>query len=161
LIVEDFNMVMPPEKTTKMLNELLRGEISAVETYRQALQKVGDVPGSQQLNMVHQDHTRAVTQLREHVRRYGGEPAEGSGGWGAFAKAVQGTANIFGDESSLKALKEGEEHGVKEYQEALEEDGLPAECKTLIQQELLPKQQMHISILDNLMEVVKPDRKRN
>jgi uncharacterized protein (TIGR02284 family) len=154
-------MVMTPEKTTKMLNHLLRGEISAVETYRQALQKVGDVPGAQQLNMVHQDHTQAVTRLREHVMRYGGEPSQSSGAWGGFAKAVQGTANLFGDESSIKALKEGEEHGLKEYQEALSEEQLPSDLKTLIQQELLPKQQMHLSILDNLMDVVKPDRRRN
>ena len=139
------------DKAAETLNDLLRGEISAVETYQQALEKVGDEPGVEQLATVRRDHTEAVTVLRDHVIRYGGKPAEGSGPWGAFARFMQGTAKLFGDKSALKALKEGEEHGLKEYKEALENRDLPAECIALIRDMLLPKQQRHITIIDGIM----------
>jgi uncharacterized protein (TIGR02284 family) len=138
-------------KAAETLNTLLRGEISAVETYEQALGKVGNEPGAEQLTTVRRDHTEAVSVLRDHVIRYGGKPSEGSGPWGAFARFMEGTAKLFGDTSALKALKEGEEHGLKEYKEALENRDLPAECIALIRDMLLPKQQRHISIIDGMM----------
>jgi len=140
-------------KAAEALNSLLRGEISAVETYNQALEKVGNEPGAEQLNTVRRDHSEAVSVLRDHVIRYGGRPADGSGVWGAFARFLQGTAKIFGDKSALKALKEGEEHGLKDYNDVLKSRDLPAECITLIREMLLPKQQKHIVIIDSLMQM--------
>jgi uncharacterized protein (TIGR02284 family) len=139
------------EKATDTLNSLLRGEISAVETYRQALEKVAGQPGAQQLSEVHRDHAEAASVLREHVTRYGGDPADDSGIWGTFARAVEATAKVFGDKSALKALKEGEEHGLKDYQDALKEENLPSECVALIRDRLLPKQQRHLAVIEGLM----------
>jgi uncharacterized protein (TIGR02284 family) len=146
-------MANPMEKATETLNSLLRGEMSAVETYNQALEKVADEPGVEQLDSVRRDHTEAVSVLRDHVIRYGGRPADGSGPWGAFARMIAGTAKIFGDKSALKALKEGEEHGLKDYKDALEKRDLPTECIELIRS-LLPRQQQHIMIIDSMMQTV-------
>ena len=60
--------------------------------------------------------------------------------------------NIFGDTSSLKALKEGEEHGLKDYQEAL--DDVDPTSSQLIQNQLIPAQHGHINLLDQLMSSV-------
>lgn len=130
------------------LNELLRGEMSAIETYRQAMEKAE--AGSQDLNRFAKDHRDAADQLWKHVEQHGGKPAESSGAWGSWAQAVQGTAKLFGTAAALKALKEGEEHGLKEYRGALENEDMAPECTELIRT-LAAKQQEHITGLDRLI----------
>jgi hypothetical protein len=136
------------------LNSLLRGEMSALETYRQAIQKLegNDAPGSSELHALRRDHRDAADALWHHIEGHGEKPSEDSGPWGAFAQAVTGAAKLFGNTAALKALKEGEEHGVKDYEDALKDEHLPAECKTLIQSQLLPKQREHVPVIDRLME---------
>jgi uncharacterized protein (TIGR02284 family) len=134
------------------LNSLLRGEMSALETYRQAREKFGEEsgPGAAELLQIQLDHRDASDALWHHIEQHGGKPSEGSGPWGAFAKAVENTAALLGDAAALKALKEGEEHGLKDYQDALEDKDLPEDCQALIRG-LLVKQREHIAILDRLM----------
>jgi uncharacterized protein (TIGR02284 family) len=139
-------------EAVRQLNSLLRGEISAAETYRMAIDKVADgdsVPNVGLLRQMQEEHGRAAQELRDRIRSLGGEPSDSSGAWGAWAQTVQGTMNLFGDASALKSLKEGEEHGLKDYQEAL--DDTDADTADLIQNELIPNQQKHISILDQLI----------
>ena len=139
------------EKGVNCLNSLLRGELAATETYQQALAKVGNDPGAEELRRIHTEHRDAANTLREHVHDVGGKPDQGSGAWGQFAKAVEGTAKVFGQTAALKALKEGEEQGVSDYEKALKDEALPAECKTLITTRLLPQTRAHIPVLDRLM----------
>ena len=73
--------------------------------------------------------------------------------WGSFAKAVTGTAKIFGSTAALKALKEGEEHGIHSYEKALKEPDWPGECRTLINN-ALTRCRSHVRVLDKLMEQV-------
>jgi rubrerythrin len=137
------------------LNSLLRGEMSAIETYRQALEKVGEEGafGVEELRALQRDHRDAADALWHHIEQHGAEPSHGSGPWGAFAKAVEGTARLFGDTAALKALKEGEEHGLKDYEEALKDSSLPADCIALLRS-LAARQREHILTLDRLMERV-------
>jgi hypothetical protein len=65
---------------------------------------------------------------------------------------TQGTANLFGDTSSLKSLKEGEEHGLKDYREGL--DDIDSTSAELVSNQLIPAQQKHISLLDQLINSV-------
>ena len=139
---------------TSTLNSLLRGEMSALETYGQALEKLKDknAPGVAELEQLRKDHRDAADALNKHVAGHGETPSRDSGAWGTFAKAVEGTAKVFGNTAALKALKEGEEHGVKEYQGALEDEQLPAEMRSLIRDTLLPRQRRHVATIDRLME---------
>lgn len=139
---------------TNTLNSLLRGEMSAIETYRQAIEKLGDVhdPLVEELRAMQRDHRDAADALWHHVEQHGGTPSKDSGPWGAFAKAIEGTAKLLGNTSALKALKEGEEHGLKDYEDALNHD-LPADCQALIRG-LIPRQRAHISTIDSLMNRV-------
>ncbi len=141
------------ERTTATLNSLLRGELAATETYQQALAKVGNHAGAAELRRIHDDHREAANTLRQHVHEHGGQPDQGSGAWGAFAKTVEGSAKLFGNTAALKALKEGEEHGIKSYENALEDEDLPLDCKTLIRAELLPETRAHVPVLDRLMSM--------
>lgn len=143
-------------EAVRQLNSLLRGEISAAETYRMAMDKLAESPAEagdvSLLRQMQAEHGRAAQALRERVRVLGGEPSDSSGAWGAWAQAVQGTMNLLGDAAALKSLKEGEEHGLKDYQEAL--DDLDGGTASLVQSELIPAQQRHIDLLDRLISAV-------
>src|SRR5207245_1420100 len=140
-------------EAVRQMNSLLRGEISAAETYRMAIEKITDGQVSENVHMLEQmqqEHGRAAQELRERIRSLGGEPSESSGAWGAWAQTVQGTMNLFGDAAALKSLKEGEEHGLKDYEQAVEDsDPLTA---SLIKSELIPNQHRHIELLDQLID---------
>jgi hypothetical protein len=135
---------------TEKLNSLLRGELSAVETYRQAIDKVHI--GREQLRRIQDEHIDAVNVLRQHITDRGGTPATGSGPWGVWANLVQKAANVVGPETALKSLKEGERHGIDEYEEAIQDESVEAECKSLISTTLLPRQREHLQMLDNLLK---------
>jgi len=143
-----------PDEAINQLNSFLRGEISAAETYRMALDRVTDSDQSTQsslglLREIQEEHGRAAQAIRDRIRELGGEPADVSGPWGAFAKFTQGAANLFGDAASLKSLKEGEEHGLKDYQEGV--DDIDLTSAELVQNQLIPAQQRHINLLDQLI----------
>lgn len=140
-------------ETIRELNSLLRGEISAAETYRNVLDKAADSDQPQNVGLLRQiqaEHGRACQSLRDRIRELGGEAADSSGAWGVWAQAVQGTLSLFGgDKGGLKALKEGEEHGLKEYQDAVED--IDPTSAQLIANQLMPGQLRHISLLDQLI----------
>lgn len=139
------------DRCVDQLNSLLRGEISAVETYEQAIEKVDDEHASDAtaLRAIAQEHGEAAQSLRDEIRRLGAEADDSSGAWGAWAKTVEAAAKLFGDASALKALKEGEEHGLKDYREAL--DDLDEPSRNLVSTRLIPNQVRHIAVLDGMI----------
>jgi uncharacterized protein (TIGR02284 family) len=145
-------MTMSKSSGNDILNRLLRGELAATETYQQALTKVGSEPRAADLRRIRDEHRTAANELRQHIHQHGGQPDQQSGSWGAWAKTVEGAAKIFGNASAVKALKEGEEHGVKDYEDALNDADLGGDCKELIRNRLLPQTRSHIPALDRFME---------
>jgi len=131
------------------LNSFLRGEISAVETYDQAIEKLKSEPTiAESLRACRESHDRRVSALRGEIRRLGGEPADGSGVWGAFAKAVEGGAKVFGKGAAIAALEEGEDHGRDDYLGDLEKL-LPA-TRAFVQTHLVPEQKRTHDALSRL-----------
>src|SRR5687767_6543455 len=90
--------------TIDQLNSFLRGELSAVATYQQAIDKFTDPDMVTQLRGCLASHYERTRLLSEAVRRLGGVPSESSGLWGAFAKLVEGGAKIFGERAAIAAL---------------------------------------------------------
>jgi hypothetical protein len=127
------------EQDIEKLNSFLRGEISAFETYTQALEKLEAAgPLRTRLEQCRNSHGRRVTLLREEIVRRGGVPADGSGVWGAFAKLVEGGAKLFGAKSAIAALEEGEDHGRDDY--LAEVGDVSADVRRLVESKLLPEQ---------------------
>jgi len=60
------------------------------------------------------------------------------------------TAKLFGDKAALKALKEGEESGLKDCEDMLQGGTVPSEVQLLIAN-LAAQQQAHIRVLDELL----------
>ncbi len=131
-------------------NRLLRGELSAVETYRQTIQKFEGDPAVTTLRQIQSEHEFAAELLRNNVLEMGGDPSTDSGAWGAFANTVQGVAKVFGESSALKSLQQGEEHGLDDYEDALEDDDVMPGCKDMIRSELMPRVRQHIASLQDL-----------
>jgi hypothetical protein len=143
------------------INQLLSTELSAVETYEQALQEkdwmvLGPDPQIQALFHIMVDHLKAASQLGIEVQRLGGGPVNGTQAWGSWsnlrvdAARLFGDVNLFGDKAALEALKEGEESALKEYQAVIHHRALSPEVKPLIRS-LETKQQAHVRALDDLM----------
>ena len=128
-------------------NSLLRGELSAVETYDQAIEKFEGDPSRSELLNIRNEHKESVTMLRQHLAEMGARPAESSGAWGSFAQAVEGAAKVLGESPALAVLEQGEEHGANEYREALEDSGVMESIKQQIRSKLLPRQESHIATL--------------
>jgi uncharacterized protein (TIGR02284 family) len=126
-------------KTIDALNDLLKGEISAVETYRQAISKLNHSASRAQLEDCHGSHEQRIPKLRQQIAQLGGVPATDSGAWGTFAKLVEGTAKALGEKVAIAALEEGEDHGLKLYRDDLPK--LDAASRQLVEMELLPAQE--------------------
>ncbi len=136
------------------LNTCLRSELSATETYRQALNINRDQYSAhsefQRLSEILREHEDATSRLQQLIQKSGGVPSTDSGAWGTWATAVMGAAKLFGDKAALKALKEGEESGLKEYERHQREFAAPPDELTLTS-ELMSRQQRHIRELDALL----------
>lgn len=139
-----------PSPEVEALNVLLRGELAAIETYRQALEKAGKEAGAADLEALQRDHREASGVLWQHIQRHGGEPVNGAGAWGTFAKAFEGAAKLFGNVTALAMLKEGEAHGAGLYRDALEHPDLGADCLDVVRP-LLAKQEEHVTVLERLI----------
>src|SRR5688572_29650444 len=124
------------DQTVDQLNSFLRGELSAVETYRQALSKIENAAHRSTLEQCSRSHQSRVEWLQQEIQRRGGAPAKDSGIWGSFAKAVEGTAKAFGEKAAIAALEEGEDHGKDDYQRDINK--LDAAARQLIESRIIP-----------------------
>ena len=129
-------------------NSLLQGELSAIETYTQAIKKFGTSEGDGPLEGIRADHVANAESLRMLIGECGKEPATDSGAWGTFATSVEGVATLLGKSPALLVLQQGEEHGVRQYEEALEDEQLSEAVKNLIRNTLLPAQREHLAALE-------------
>ena len=83
-------------------------------------------------------HEARAERIRAAIVQVGGEPAHTSGAWGLFARAVAGGARVVGWKAVINTLEEGEDHGLKDYKDALSH--LDAGLQRLVSDELYPQQ---------------------
>jgi uncharacterized protein (TIGR02284 family) len=136
-------------KSHSKLDDVIRGEMAAVETYSQVIDKVESREEKEELRAIRDNHKDAVTKLQRLSNRPVKDDATDSGAWGTFARAWTGGAKLFGEKSAVRALKRGEEHGIREYEKLLTDEKISNEIKEVVRSELLPKQREHISTLES------------
>jgi demethoxyubiquinone hydroxylase (CLK1/Coq7/Cat5 family) len=135
--------------TVQTLNELLRGELAAVETYSQALGLLAaNSEARADLRECQLSHEDRVLRLRAEILQRGGRPSGQSGAWGVFARLVEGGAKIAGPKMAVTAIEAGEDHGLKEYQELLPKLDLPA--RSVVAADIYPQQVRTRSIVSAL-----------
>jgi hypothetical protein len=129
------------DAVTGILNKFFRGELSAVETYRQAIERLATSACALTLQENLRSHQQRVEMLRTEIARLGGKPADGSGPWGGFAKLIEGGAKLFGEKAAIAALEEGEDHGLKLYRGRSDLEKLDLSTRDFVERSLLPEQE--------------------
>jgi hypothetical protein len=148
---------MAEKSSIDKLNQFLRGEISAVETYRMALEKLEPTSiARSEVEACMLSHQQRVTLLREAIVTAGGTPSESSGPWGVFAKVVEGGARMMGDKAAVAALEEGEDHGLKDYKSDVND--LDMSARSLITGRIAPEQQRTHDRMSSLKKRLAADR---
>jgi uncharacterized protein (TIGR02284 family) len=133
---------MGTKSSIDKLNSFLRGEISAVETYQMALDKLDKASTARDELLVNlKSHQDRVMALQDTIVALGGTPAKSSGPWGTFAKIIEGTAKTLGDKAAVAALEEGEDHGLKDYKSDV--DDVDPQCRQIVGQMRSMQQQTH------------------
>jgi len=131
------------DQAIAILNDLLRGELAATQTYDQALERVEQDSVRATLRHLRVDHHQAVLTLQEHIRSLGGEPNSQAGSWGP-GRPPEGAP-------ALRGLRQAEEGSVASYEKAAEQNELPPECRALIRTALLPQCRTHVATLDKML----------
>jgi Domain of unknown function (DUF2383) len=140
-----------PNEENETLNTLLRNEMAAVEAYEKAMSRLEDEQVLADLQKIRDDHAHAAEMLLGEAEDRGDDPPENPGPWSTVCAAVNGAAEAISPTTALWALCQGEEHAINEYKNALEHDGLSAECKQAIRLELMPQNRRHLDDLNRLM----------
>lgn len=137
------------------VEKLLKNELSAAETYHQALEKFEEEAQRKEiayLEPIYEEHTSAVSELQEKIQQMGGTPTSDSGIWGSWSETVMSGAELLGRDAMLNALLAGEKNGLEDYEQAAQDPDIPSDISTLIQNKLLTSQQENIRALNRLLQ---------
>ncbi len=141
------------EEQASLFNKELRGEISAVEGYKQVSEKFKDDPKIVIIQGILKEHEETVADLKRHIafKPTDEEPEKASGVWGTFVATVLGTAKALGETPTILALIEGEEHGLDQYMNLIKNPSLTFEDRNLIRMKFMPRQESHIRKLHEML----------
>ncbi len=126
-----------PQATLEQLDSFLCGELSAAETYRQALQGLKYFSLRSTLEICAASHRARARLLAEEIRRRGGRPSERTSAWSALI-TIEGATTMLGARSAITVLEAGEEREREDYERGAER--LDAAARQLIVGEILPEQ---------------------
>lgn len=123
----------------EQLNRYLRSELSAVDTYAQAISQIEDNPSlAKLLDGCRASHQQRTEWLRSAVLALGGTPAHHTSAKGVLAQWAERGAAVFGLKTAMKALEEGEALGLSGYEDSLAV--FPPALREFVEQRLLPEQ---------------------
>lgn len=151
--INSLNYFNPKGIKNAAIDEILRGEISAVEAYEQVMDKVKEDPELYRLRQFKLNHENAVQFWKKQARISGKIPAKKSSVWGSVVEAFVGISKLIGEDVALLALRKGEEHGLSLYDEMLKSNELSAFQKDEIRKVFLPRQQRHIESISALLKI--------
>jgi hypothetical protein len=124
--------------TIDQLNSFLRGELSAAETYRLALDRLAQSEYRPSLVQCTRSHEERARLLTEAILGRGGDPAESSGAWGSLVRMIERSAAAISESAAVAMLEEGEDHGRDDYLRDI--DNLEPSARQLIEFAILPEQ---------------------
>jgi hypothetical protein len=124
--------------TISQLNSFLRGELSAVETYRLALERLEQSEFRPSLVQCTRSHEERARLLTEAILGRGGDPADSSGAWGSLVRMIERSAASISESAAIAVLEEGEDHGRDDYLRDL--DNLEPSARQLVEFAILPEQ---------------------
>jgi len=146
----DVNFMKDDEKGS-FLNKILRGEISAIEAYEQVIPTFQNKSDRDRLTAIRDEHDRIVERLKMLVEHTRFAPEEASGPWGTVVTTIVGAAKLVSNTISLVTLMEGEEHGLRLYNDALSLN-LSFDERDVIAIEIMPLLKKHIATLEHMVK---------
>jgi hypothetical protein len=133
---------MAPE--VDAINGLLRTELTAIEAYDEVLARLGGLRFTRDLRAIRYAHETAADALRIHIRNLGGEPVEHTE---AAVRLHSGAAAVGSPDRTLGELRRIEESGITAYEQVLQREQMPDECRFAIRVELLARCHDHMDAL--------------
>jgi len=128
------------EESTAKLTEFLTAELSAVETYREAISRVSDSVLREQLEELELSHRQRIQMIRRHLTDLGAQPVPDSSQPWADLSGIKDSGNsAFADLTAVRILEEGEDRTAREYSNALE--ALDDDLRKLVEDSLIPAQE--------------------
>ena len=133
-----------PDQTTDICNAFMRVEISAIETFTQAIDKFSGVSTNDSLERIRVAHADYASLLRLLIAEGGTEPATEYGILGGYAQALEGATTLFGESPDLRILPQGETPGFTENKEPFANPGKSDKAGELILRDLPPPLSDHL-----------------
>ena len=127
-------------------------EISAVKAYKQVINKYPTYEHEHDLRSILADHENAVEFWKTQLRSKAVPIEEASGPWSVVVDTLGNSDKLHADSTTLKALKEGEEHGLNIYEDLLRADKVNFQSHSFIKNICLDQQIKHIAVLDGLID---------
>jgi hypothetical protein len=134
------------------LNACLRPEISAVESYRHAIDRLRDPRLRDALRGLLRAHQERVDLLRARILELGGPPLQGGAPWPALPGRADGGGASDGTGPMLAALQIGEDDAFAAYRSQLTD--LDTQSRVLIRRRLLPEQERACRAIAHLQQRV-------
>lgn len=139
---------MNADNSVELLNELLKSEAAAMDSYRQTIERVPDDELRSQLEEIHVAHEARANHLRSRVQELGGEPFDGGASWKRVDQVTSAAESYIGERIALLALGEKENIGLQRYQEVL--DAVDDGSRELILTELIPAQEQTLYTVEEM-----------
>lgn len=130
---------------------LLRGELAAIHTYAQAIERMYTSTIRTELADCRGSHARRVELLRNYIQAADGEDVvEGAEVWSDVANLLVGDTGRFGHQSIVDAIEQGEQRMRDVYRRELGE--LTADVARFVSERLLPEQERTLATLARLQK---------
>jgi len=137
-----------PEACIHACNKLLRGELTAIETYTHVIGNCDEQVVVHTLDRIRDDHEQNANILRFHLSALGAVPDAGPGIWGAVEQTMENAAALVSDAAAITALIGSERIRIREYENALLDPDLKEEIKVRLRDENLPRLRDHVVSLE-------------
>ncbi|NMB02088.1 MAG: DUF2383 domain-containing protein [Firmicutes bacterium] len=137
------------------LNELLKGELMAMNIYRETEDLQGDEQVMTMLKQFAKDHEEHAKLLAERIKELGGTPITGTGLGGAMASMSAKFNAMRGPAHLLRQVYDGEDKGVHAYEDRIDE--LDPESQQLVSA-IMSEDHDHLKLFKERMESEKAEQ---
>lgn len=136
------------------LNELLKGELMAMNIYKETDDLQGDEQVMGMLDQFANDHQEHARLLADRIRELGGTPVTSTGVAGTMAGLSSKINALRGPSHLLKQVYDGEDKGVHAYEDRV--DGLDPESQELVRG-IMRTDHDHLKLFKERMEAEKSE----
>lgn len=127
---------------------LLGIELSAFETYTQAIDDFHDDPERSILLANRSRHAANIDCLMDHLATLGAEMDSATRANANFSKAVEGVSMTFGESAAMMALEAGEAATLKVCRQAMFDSEIPSTLKEDLRGRLIPRLEKNVAELE-------------